>query len=156
WVGHAATAVMLVSSLSAAVQGFVLVSGQNLNLTLALFFAEATVFYVLTAASHKQEAGVYLATAMASACVWQLLKYANVADEYYVLAFAVVGLALLIGYRFAGLERFKVSGATRAAFACGNALLSLAFVGGALLVLSELATLTAVRDRLIYLLTLLE
>src|SRR5262249_22776155 len=74
WVGHAATAVMLVSSLSAAVQVFVLVSGQNLNLTLALFFAEATVFYVLTAAFHKQEAGVYLATAMASACVWQLLK----------------------------------------------------------------------------------
>src|SRR5262249_35247867 len=79
WVRHAATVVMLVSSLGTAAQGFALVHEQPLNLTLALFFAEAAVFYVLTAVSHKQEAGVYLATAMASAAVWQLLKYTTLA-----------------------------------------------------------------------------
>lgn len=154
WVGHAATAVMLVSSLGAAVQGFGLVHGQNLNLTLALFFAEAAVFYLLTVALHKQEAGVYLATAMACAAVWQLLKFTTLADEYYILTFAVVGLALLAGYRFAALDR-RVGGLSKASFISGNVLLSLAFVAGALLVLSELVNGTANRAALLTLLTLL-
>jgi hypothetical protein len=156
WVGHAATAVMLVSSLSAAVQGFGLVQEQPLNLALALFFTEAAVFYLLAAAFHKQEACVYLATAMASAAVWQLLKFTTVADEYYILAFAVVGLALLIGYRFAALGRTQAGDLARASFISGNVLLSLAFVAGALLVLNELVTKTVVRDPLLVLLASLE
>jgi hypothetical protein len=155
WVGHAATAVMLVSSLGAAVKGFAPVHGQSLNLSLALFFAEAAVFYVLTAALHKQEAGVYLATAMACAAVWQLLKYTTLADEYYILTFAVVGLGLLIGYRFAALDR-QIGGLGKAAFISGNVLVSLAFVAAALLVLSELVSRTADRGLLLTLLALLE
>jgi hypothetical protein len=155
WVGHAATVVMLVSSLGTAAQGFALIQGQSLNLSLALFFAEAAVFYVLTVASHKQEAGVYLATAMACAAVWQLLKYTTLADEYYILAFAVVGLALLIGYRFALLGQTR-GGLTKASFISGNVLLSLAFVAGALLVLNEVVTQTAARTPLLTMLALLE
>lgn len=156
WVGHAATALMLVSSLGTAAQGFVLIQGQSLNLTLALFFAEATIFYLLIAASHKQEAGVYLATAMACAAVWQVLKYTTLADEYYILAFAFVGLTLLIGYRVAALGPTRRSGLAKASFISGNVLLSLAFVAGALLVMNEVVTHTVARTPLLTLLVLLE
>jgi hypothetical protein len=139
------------------------------------------VFYVLTAVTHKQETGVYLATAAACAAVWQLLKYAAVPDEYYILTFAIVGLALLIGYRFAtlvlpspqplspegrGVLDSPLSprgrgvgvrgGLAKASFISGNVLLSLAFVGGSLLVLNELVSGTALRIPLLTLLALLE
>jgi hypothetical protein len=92
---------------------------------------------------------------MACAAVWQLLKYRGVADEYYVLTFAVVGLLLLVAYRFAVLEKLQVTGLARAAFQCGNALLSLAFVAGALLTLSELAAERASKDVLLGMLSAL-
>ena len=38
WVAHTATAVMLVTSLTSALEGFALVQRQPLNLVLALFF----------------------------------------------------------------------------------------------------------------------
>jgi hypothetical protein len=167
WVAQAATAVMLASSLAAAVQGFhlapghdfpadptgdplqallqnafggfFLVRGQALNLALAAFFVEATAFYALAAAFRKQAVNVYLATAMACAAVWQLLSYACLDDVYYTLAFALAGLALLVGYRFAVLEKVQVKGLAGTAFRCANALLSLAFAAGALLTLSHLA-----------------
>ncbi|HZY90985.1 MAG TPA: hypothetical protein VFE78_39550, partial [Gemmataceae bacterium] len=160
WVAHAATAVMLLSSVGAALKGFApsslgLVVGHELNLALALFFAEAALFYGLAAAWRRQGANVYLATAMACAAVWQLLKYQGVADEYYVVTFAVVGLLLLVGYRFAVLEKLRGTALARAAFQCGNALLSLAFVAGALLTLSELVTEQASKDVLLGLLGML-
>jgi hypothetical protein len=138
-VAHAAAIVMLISSLAAAFQGFLLIKGATLNLLLAAFFAEAAVFYLLEAIWRKHEISVYACTAAACAAVWQLLKYAAFADEYYILTFAVVGLLLLIAYRFAVLENVNLAGMARAAFQSGNALLSLAFVGGALMVLSKLA-----------------
>jgi hypothetical protein len=147
---------MLVSSLDTAARDFALIQGQSLNLTLALFFAEATIFYLLIAASHKQEAGVYLATAMACAAVWQVLKYTTLADEYYILAFAFVGLTLLIGYRVAALGPTRRSGLAKASFISGNVLLSLAFVAGALLVMNEVVTHTVARTPLLTLLVLLE
>ncbi len=61
------------------------------------------------------------------------------ADEYYVGAFAVLGLLLLVAYRFAALEKTPTAGLGRAAFQAGNALLSLAAVAGALLAVSDLA-----------------
>jgi hypothetical protein len=145
WVGHAATVVMLVSSIGAAFKGFGLVPGDNLisghslNLTLALFFGEVAVFYALEAAWRRHALSLYLCTLAACAAVWQVLKYHQIAEEYFLLAFAVVGLALLVAYRFAVLERTHVAGLAAAAFQCGNALLSLSFVGEALLTLSELA-----------------
>jgi hypothetical protein len=152
WVAHAATAVMLVSSVGAAFRGFVLIEGQALNLNLAAFFALAALFYALEAGWGKRAAGVYASTAMACAAVWQLLKYQGVRDEYYTLAFAVVGLLLLVGYRFALLEQFRLTGLARAAFHCGNALLSLAFVAGALMTLSELSVQQASKEVLVPLL----
>ncbi len=154
WVAHAATLVMLLSSVGAAFKGFApsafgLVQGHGLNLALATFFAEAALFYGLAAAWQRQEGLVYLATAMACAAVWQVLKFYAVADEYYVLTFAAVGLALLVAYRFALLERLQGSGLARAAFGCANALLSLAFVAGALLTLAELVTESASKDVLL-------
>jgi hypothetical protein len=48
WVAHAATAVMLLSSLGTAFRGFSgFVEGDRLNLLLAGFFAEAALFYLL-------------------------------------------------------------------------------------------------------------
>jgi hypothetical protein len=174
WVGHAATAVMLLSSLVAAVHGFpvvpggrvvapasgdpvadalatafqglLLVRGEPLNLLLAAFFAEAALFYALAAAFRRQNVSVYLATAAACAAVWQLLNFGGFPDVSYTLAFAAAGLALLIGYRFAVVERFAVTGLAATAFRCANSLLSLAFVAGALLALSHLAVRPAVLD----------
>jgi hypothetical protein len=137
WAGQAATAVMLVSSLTAATRGFALVVGEPLNLALAAFFAEAAVFFVLTAVLHNRAGGVYLATVTACAAVWQALKYAAVVnDEYYLLTFAILGLVFLIGYRFAAAQGGRRA---RAAFDCANGLLSVSFVAAILLGLRRLA-----------------
>jgi hypothetical protein len=138
WVAHAATAVMLVSSLGATAQGFTLIQGQRLNLALALFFTEAAVFYALAAAFGRRGGNVYAGTAAACAALWQVLKYVHVPDEYFTLAFALVGLALLVAYRLALPERFRAGRLAVAAFQCGNALLSLAFVAAALMTVGEL------------------
>jgi hypothetical protein len=152
WVAHAATLVMLMSSIGASVRGFGFIHGDSLNLALAVFCAEAALFYGLEAAWNRHEISIYLSTAMACAAVWQLLKYQSFPDEYYTVAFAVVGLLLLIAYRFAVLESFQQPQLARATFQCGNALLSLAFVAGALMVLSDLATQHADKNLLIPLL----
>jgi hypothetical protein len=149
WVAHAATVVMLLSSIGAAFRGFLLVAGDPLNLTLALFFAEAALFYALQAAWRRRAAAVYACTATACAGAWQLLQYGRVPEEYYILSFALVGLALLAGYRFAVLERVGAGTLARAAFRCANALLSLALVGGVLLTLSELALESGTRQALL-------
>jgi len=140
WVSHAATAVMLVSSLASAVEGFSLVKQQPLNLVLALFCAEATVFYVLATVMQRQVWTIHLSAAMACGAVWQLLTYLGVPAEFYTLAFALVGLGLLVVYRFALLKRFAAGPLAGAAFQSGNTLLSLSFVAALLLGLSRLAT----------------
>jgi hypothetical protein len=137
WVAHAATAAMLFFSLGTAFRGFTQVSGDQLNLLLALFFAEATVFYAIAAVTREKWLNVYFGTAAACAMVWQLLKYANIPDEWYTLAFASVGLVLLILYRFAVLERYG-GGLAEAAFQCANALLLLAFTAAALMTANDL------------------
>ncbi|HEV3258957.1 MAG TPA: hypothetical protein VG013_18950 [Gemmataceae bacterium] len=144
WVGHTATAVMLVAVVAAALhltpEHVYPVTGERVNLLLALFFAEASVFYALAAAFRKQGFNIYLCTAMACGAVWQLLHYGNVDAEYYTLTFALLGMLLLIAYRLAVLERFRWAGLAEAAFQCANALMSLSFVAAALLALSRLAT----------------
>jgi hypothetical protein len=141
WVSHAATAVMLVSSIATAFEGFtVIVKGQPLNLALAVFFAEAALFYALAAALRKQVAAIHLCTAMASAAVWQLLTYAGMREEYYTLAFAVVGLGMLVAYRFAVMERIAANQMANGAFQSANTVLSLAFVAAALIGLSRLSS----------------
>ena len=140
WAAHAGTAVLIVSCLGAAFQGFVLQHDPSLNLLLAAFFAEAALFYLLAAVWRDREFAVYACTVAAAAALWQLLLFADVrADEYYVGAFAVLGLLLLVAYRFAALEKAPTAGLGRAAFQAGNALLTLAAVAGALLAVSDLA-----------------
>jgi hypothetical protein len=138
WVSHAATGVMLVSSLASASEGFGLVQQQPLNLILALFFAEAAVFYALTAGLRGQVAGVPLGAAMACAAVWQLFAYAGVEPEVYTLVFAVVGLGLLVAYRLSLVERIGGDPMALVAFFSGNVLLSLSFAAAVLMTLSRL------------------
>jgi hypothetical protein len=142
WAGHAATAVMLVTVLAASAHltpqhRFEPVVGLRLNLSLALVFAEAAVFYLLMSLFRNQGVNVYLCAAAASGAVWQLLLYGEVRHEYYTLTFAVAGFILLIGYRFSLWERARLA---RPAFDCANALMSLSFVAAALLTLSRLLT----------------
>jgi hypothetical protein len=140
WVSHAATAVMLVSSLASAVEGFAPIEQRPLNLALALFCAEAAVFYALAAAFYRQAWTIHLCTLMACGTVWQMLTYFGVPAEYYTLAFALVGLGLLGVYRFAVLERFAASLLADASFQSANTLLSLSFVAAIFLGLSRLAS----------------
>jgi hypothetical protein len=113
--------------------------GPALNRNLAWFFAEAAIFYTLAAVFGREAFNVYLATATGCGAVWQLFVSWELAHEYYTVTFALVGLALLVGYRFAVLEKFSTAGLAGAAFGCANALLSLGFVAGALLTLTRLA-----------------
>jgi hypothetical protein len=139
WAAHAGTVVLLISCLGTAFQGFVLQQGQQLNLLLAVFFAEAALFYLLAAIWRDREFAVYACTAAAAAAVWQVLTFAELRPEFYIGTFAVLGLLLLLAYRFAALEKGATVGLGRAAFQSANALLSLAAVAGALLSLSALA-----------------
>src|SRR5262249_51303382 len=75
WAAHAATIVMLISSIGAASNGFLRIERDSLNLALAAFFAEATVFYLMEALWRKHAISVYACTATACAAIWQLLKY---------------------------------------------------------------------------------
>jgi hypothetical protein len=140
WVSHAATAIMLAASLASAVEGFALVQNDPLNLALALFCAEAAVFYALATAFYREVWTIHLSAAMACGAVWQVLTYWAVAAEFYTLTFALVGLGLLLVYRFAVLERFTAGPLADAAFQSANTLLSLSFVAALLLGLSRLAT----------------
>jgi hypothetical protein len=140
WVSHAATAVMFLSSLASALEGFAPVEQQPLNLVLALFFAEAAVFYALATAFFRHVWTMQLGAVMACGALWQVLTYLGVSAEFYTLTFALVGLALLIVYRFAVLERVSAGPLADAAFQSANTLLSLAFTAALFLGLSRLAT----------------
>lgn len=139
WVSHAATAVMLVSSLASAVEGFAPIQNQPLNLALALFCTEAAVFYALATAFYRKVWTIHMSALMACGAVWQVLTYGGVAAEFYTLTFALVGLGLLLAYRFAVLERFAAGPLADAAFQSANTLLSLSFVAALFLGLSRLA-----------------
>lgn len=139
WVSHAATAVMLVSSLASALEGFAPIQNQPLNLALALFCTEAALFYALATAFYQKVWTIHLSAAMACGALWQVLSYWGVAAEFYTLTFALVGLGLLLTYRFAVLERFAVQPLANAAFQSANTLLSLSFVAALFLGLSRLA-----------------
>lgn len=137
--GHAATIVMLASSLLATLKNrYVLVSGEWLNLQLAAFFLLAALFYLLTATLHAQRGGVYMATIAFSAAVWQVLRFYTVGDEIYALAFAAMGMILLVAYRFGAPETSRF-GRSKATFECANGLLSAAFIASVFQSLQRLA-----------------
>jgi hypothetical protein len=144
WVAHAGAVVMLLSSVFTAVPGFAEVRHDTLNLYLALFFAEAAVFYGLESAFRREGvfgvegAGVYAAAVMSAAAVWQVLAYFDVPAPVYTLGFAAVGLGLLVCYRFLVLEGAGSTQWTAGAFWAGSALLLVASAAGALRTLWEL------------------
>ena len=140
-VAHAATVVMLISSLSSAFAGFTrIVEGQTLNLALAAFFAEAAVFYGLATVFQRQPKCVHWATVMACGSMWQLMTYCGFSADAYLLTFAGIGLLLLIAYRFSVLEQTAAAPLAEAAFKAANSLLSQAFVSAAFRGLARLAS----------------
>lgn len=141
WVAHAATVVMLISSMSSAFAGFThIVQGQTLNLALAAFFAEAAVFYGLATAFQREPRCVHFATVMTCGALWQLMTYFGFSADAYLLTFAGIGLALLIAYRFSVLEQTAAAPLVESAFKAANSLLSLAFVSSVFRGLARLAS----------------
>lgn len=139
-VAHAATVVMLISSLASAFEGFKQARQTPLNLALALFFAEAAVFYLLASLWRERAWSVYACAVVSCGAMWQMFNYWNVASEYYTLGFALVGLALLLVYRLALLEKYQAARTAETAFRAANALQSIAQVDGFFMGLSLLAT----------------
>jgi hypothetical protein len=142
WVAHTATLVMIASVLGSALhitpRVIEPVVGQRLNLLLALFCAEAAIFYALAAILRKQGANIYMFTVMACGAIWQLLNFASLSTEWYPLAFAALGMALLVAYRFSAIEKFHHPMLAHAAYQCANALMSLSFIASILITLSRL------------------
>lgn len=139
WVSHAAAGVMLVASLSAAQLGILEPRAHSqLNLALAIFCAEVALFYALAAGLHRQALAVHASAVMACAAVWQVMIFASVSGEFHVATFAVVGLVMLIAYRFAVVEQVGSQQLADASFQAGNTLLSLGCVSSALLTASRL------------------
>ncbi len=134
-VAHVATIVMVISVLGSATHltpQVVPVQGTNLNLTLAAFFFEGAAFYALLSGIRQQSRHVFCATAMAGGALWQLLGYAQATAEVHIIAFAVVGLTLLIAARLMhGLP-------SRSILSAGHALMTLSFLSSALMVMSRM------------------
>ena len=106
------------------------------DLPLAVMFAETFRALALLAGMQKRPVYLSLCAAAASASAWALLDYSQLGADY-TLVFALVGLALLIGCRFARLRHAALG---RPAFLCANALVSLSMAAAALIALSRLGT----------------
>ncbi len=141
WVAHASAGVMLISSLASAFEAF---GGgakvQTLNLSLALFFAEAAGFYGLATYFRRQQWCIYMSSLMASAAFWQVLAYFALGTQAYILVFAVIGLGMLVAYRLALLEQTAAAPLADALFQSANAVLSLAFISSVFYSLSRIAS----------------
>lgn len=144
-VAQLATAVLIGSVICASVhigpEQVVPISGHSTNLLLALFFAEAAVFYGLAAALEKKSFNIYLAAGTACGAAWQLLSYGKVDEQFYTVIFAIAGLALVIVGRFTRSKE-KAGGMADSAFVSGNTLLSLSFVAAILMTASRLLSFT--------------
>ena len=141
WVAQASAGVMLVSSLASAFEAFG--SGpdvRTLHLSLALFFAEAAVFYGLATYFRRQPWCVYLSIFMASAAFWQVLAYFALGTQAYILMFAVIGLGMLVASRMSLLEQTAAASLAEALFQSANAVLSLAFISSVFYGLSRIAS----------------
>ena len=127
----------------------------SVDCLLAIFFAEATVFYAVAAVIGKKQHHIYLAMLSACGALRQVLTLWQINEENYTLVFAIAGMALLVASRLAALEKLKISGLAKAAFQCGNTLLSLSFIAAMLLTLSRLSNQSDIHSSLLYLLLLL-
>jgi hypothetical protein len=147
WVAHAATGVLLLASLGTALYAFFGPrQPDQLNVMLALFFAEVTLFYALCAGLHRQVVGVPFAAVAACGAVWQLFDYFGASGELHVVVFAVVGLSLLLVYRLAIAEALA-GPLTRTAFTTGNVLLLTSFASAGLLGMTRLSQFASAQDQ---------
>jgi hypothetical protein len=141
WAAHGASAVMLVCSLYAALritpQVVEAIQGDRLNLLLAVYCLEASIFYGVAAFLRRRNWSIYLCAIMLCGAIWQGLIYFHTPDEYYTLAFALTGFALLIVYRLGLFEKWEMTSLEQATFQSANALTTLGFVSGALLSVSR-------------------
>ncbi len=141
WCGHAATVIMIVSSIWVALgitpQVVRPVEGDKVNLLLAAFCFEAAVFYGLAGILHRSQASMYFAAVMFCGAIWQLLQFFHTPQEAYVVAFALSGFVLLVVYRLGVFESLAMPNLDRAIFQSANALATIGFVAGALLALSR-------------------
>jgi hypothetical protein len=140
--GHAGTVVMLISVVLSALYITPRVveplQGTPINLLLAMFFAQACIFYVIHSTLRKRGASVVMAVLCGAGAAWQMLSYYKVPAEAYLLSFAGAGVALLLigraTRRSGGPEDQDFSPSTRA----GNALMTVACVLGVLFTLDKL------------------
>ncbi|MFN9717490.1 MAG: hypothetical protein ACK58L_02285, partial [Planctomycetota bacterium] len=92
-VAQVGAGVMLISSFAVSLRGFFGLSGADtLHLPLALFFAEAALFYYL-ALWFRRPSPIVLPALMGCASLWQLLAWAGFGAQAFLLAFGVIGLA---------------------------------------------------------------
>ncbi len=127
-VAHAAAAIMLLSSLDSAFAGLRRDESGTLNLSLALFFIEAAVFYGMVMRIEKRPQLVYVTTWMLCASLWQVLTYAGVAMQMFSTVFALFGVLLLVAYRLSFWERTGAQQLAEPFFQAANALVSLAML----------------------------
>lgn len=137
-VAQVGAAVMLISSLATTLRGFFGLPGsETLHLPLSLFFAEAALFYFL-AIWFGRSSPTVLPALMGCASLWQLLAWTGLGPQAFLLAFGVIGLALLFVYRLSLLEQTSYAKLSEALYLSANGILSLSFVGTVLYSLSQL------------------
>jgi hypothetical protein len=144
WCAHGAVGVMLLVSLWTALEVTPQLDivgaahGRDLNLFLALFFLEVSFFYVLATFVMPNYVTMYFAAAMFGAAIWQLMRFLQTPDEFYVVAFALAGIGLLALYRFGVFEQMEMPHLERGIFQSANALTTLGYASGTLLALARL------------------
>lgn len=129
-----------VAALSVGPDAILPVTGQYLNLSLALTGVEVAVFYAIVATWFVRPKALFAATVALCLAVWQLFGYFALPMQSFVLAYALVGLMLLVLYRIAALDEAKRHALSVAAFASGNALLGLATAATTFSTLAALAS----------------
>lgn len=141
---HLMTAVIVVGSLVASIEqqstAFIqAVVGRPENLYLGIMFTQTAVFYALAGWFRRRSWNAYLATMAACAGMWQYLGYLGVADVYYPLLYAMLGLtglvvgrawgvALVDRYDQEGVRRPAIRGPGMTSFQCGNTVVSIASI----------------------------
>lgn len=153
WIAHVATGVIMGSIFlgSFSVVGRVLmpVSGATVNLLAGVVFAEAMLFYGLAAWIRRHAANYYLATIAGCAMVWEWLGYAQISSDYYLLLYAVLGVAMLAVSRVIGVRSENVCdpqgrpmtrllGPGRPLYLVANGLIAMAVVAATLQALAQL------------------
>ena len=139
-IADAAVLALIFGSLIGNQAGWVGASvGQVADLWLAVFCLEAAVFFGVSAAMNRGTHHVYLAAVVVCGAVYQGLSFWAVPTQSYSVAFALAGIAGLLGCRFVDEDVRGMRDSGKALFTCANGLVSLPMAGAILMTLSRLA-----------------